>query len=96
MKYEKYRKSRSDVINVASIIGDTSSSGGSVLSNQSSNVGAFTVVLKENEDINKAAGIITDKLKKMDSLSNVTNNISEKRQEISINVDANKAAHKDF
>lgn len=140
LNYEKYLKSRGDVEYVATIAGDTSSSGGSVLSNQSSNVAAFTVVLKENDDINKAldelndeakkfsnggenmvvtpqsttgtqsdsvqviingdkleditkaANIITNKLKQMDSLNNVTNNVSDKRQEISIKFDANKAA----
>lgn len=141
MKFENYLKNRNDVVNVASIIGDTSSSG-NVLSNQSSNVGAFTVVLKEDTDVNKAvdefrkeakefskngesmtvttesvsgtqadniqviingnniqditkaAGLITDKLKDMDTLNNVTNNISEKRPEISIAVDPVKAGNK--
>ncbi|MBV7273826.1 efflux RND transporter permease subunit [Clostridiaceae bacterium UIB06] len=141
LKYEKYLKNRNDVVYVTSIIGDTSSSGSSALSNQSSNVGNFTVVLKEDininkavdeliqesnefnkngesmivtpqsttgtqadnvrviingnnlDDITKAAGLITDKLKKMDTLKNVTNNISQKRPEISITVDPNKAAN---
>ncbi|GKU23699.1 efflux RND transporter permease subunit [Clostridium folliculivorans] len=141
LKFENYLKNRKDVLNVASIIGDTSSSGGSAMSNQSSNVGAFTVVMKDDknlnkaidelreeaktfnnegeymtitpqsvtgtqsdnvqviingnnlDDITKAAGLITDKLKTMDTLSNVTNNISARRPEISINVDPLKAAN---
>ncbi len=140
LRYENYLKSRKDVVDVASIVGDTSSSGGGVLSNQGSNIGAFTIVLNQNEDINKAvselqkeaksfssngesmtvtpqsttgtqadnvqviingnntsditkaAGLITDKLKTMSTLSNVTNNISETREQISITVDPNKAA----
>lgn len=140
IKYEKYLKGRSDVVDVASVIGDTSSSNTSVLSNQASNVGTFTIVLKESEnidkavnelneeakkyssngeimtvtpesstgtqsdnvqvvingnnidDITKAAGIITNKLKNMSTLNNVTNNISEKSKKISIAVDPNKAA----
>lgn len=142
LKFEEYLKGRKDVINVVSIIGDTSSSNGNVLSNQGSNIGAFTVVLKEDEDINKAveelkekaedfnkngesmtitpesvtgtqadnievvingnnidditkaSGIITNKLKKIDTLSNVTNNISERRPEISISLNTAKAAEK--
>lgn len=142
LRFENYLKGRNDVENVASVIGDTSSSGANVLSNQSANTGAFTVVVKENADVNKAldelrakakefnnngesmtitpqsvtgtqadnveviingsninditkaAALITDKLKNMDALSNVTNNISEKRPEISITVDPGKAADK--
>lgn len=140
-KFEDYLKSRNDIENVASIIGDTSSSGGNVLSNQSANVGSFIVVLKDNinvnkaldelnakakefnkdgrtitvtpenvtnqsesveviihgssiEDITKASGLITDKLKNMEGLNNVTNNISQRKPEISISVDAAKAADK--
>ena len=142
MKFEGFLKGRNDIENVASIIGDTSSSGSNALSNQSANIGTFTVVLKEDADINKAleelgveakefnkngenmtitpqsvtgtqadnvevivngnnlsditkaAGLITDKLKNMDGLNNVTNNISKKRSEVSISVDASKAAEK--
>lgn len=140
-KFEEYLKSRSDIENVASIIGDTSSSGGNVLSNQSANAGSFIVVLKDSvnvnkaldelntkakefnkdgrtmtvnpenvtnqsetveviihgnsiEDITKASGLITDKLKNMEGLNNVTNNISQRKPEISISVDAAKAADK--
>ncbi|MDP4088004.1 MAG: efflux RND transporter permease subunit [Bacillota bacterium] len=142
LKYEEYLKGRSDVVNAASIVGDTSSTSSGPLSNQSSNAAAFTVVLKEDgdisravgelreeaekfnndgevmtvtpqsitgtqsdnveviingsniDDISKAAGLITDKLKQMDTLSNVTNNLSQKRPEVSITVDAAKAAAK--
>lgn len=142
LKFEEYLKGRADIVNVASIVGDTSSTSSSPLSNQGSNVAAFSAVLKENEDIKraveelrteakkfdkvgesmtispqsvsgtqadnievivngnnvddiaKAAALITNKLKQMDTLSNVTNNISQKRQEISISVDPTKAAEK--
>lgn len=140
MRFEAFLKGRNDIDKVASIIGDTSSSGGSVLSNQGANVGSFTVVIKDNADrikaldaltakakefnqggermtvtpqsvtgnqadnveviikgddldnITKAAGIITEKLRGMEELNNVTNNISERKPEISISVDASKAA----
>lgn len=140
LKFENFLKGRKDIENVASIIGDTSSSGINVLSNQGANVGSLTVVLKDNANINKAldelraeakefnnngesmtitpqsvtgtqadnveviingndinditkaAALITDKLKNMEGLNNVTNNIAERRPEISIEVDAKKAA----
>lgn len=140
MKFESFLKSRNGIDKVTSIIGDTSSSGGNVLSNQGANVGSFIVVIKDNADsakaldaltdkakefnqggevmtvtpqsvtgnqaenvqviikgdsinnITKAAGIITDKLRGMEELNNVTNNISERKPEISVTVDSSKAA----
>jgi HAE1 family hydrophobic/amphiphilic exporter-1 len=46
------------------------------------------------DNIAKAANLITNKIKNMDGLNNVTNNLSEKKAEISISVDSNKAAAK--
>jgi len=140
IRFEEFLKSRTDIDKVTSIIGDTSSSGGSVLSNQGANMGSFIVVVKDNVDsakalegltakakefnqsgeimtvtpqsvtgnqsdnveviikgdsldkITQAAGIITQKLRGMDGLNNVTNNISERKPEISISVDAGKVA----
>ncbi|MDQ7095338.1 efflux RND transporter permease subunit [Desulfosporosinus sp. PR] len=140
LKFESFLKGRKDIDKVTSIIGDTSSSGGSVLSNQGANEGSFIVVVKEKadltqalddltaearkfnqggevmtltpqsitgnkaenveviikgsslEDITKAAGIITAKLRGMEELNNLTNNISARKPEISVAVDAAKAA----
>lgn len=56
----------------------------------------FEIVVNgdNNSSIEKAAGIITNKLKQITELSNITNNLSEKKKEISVVVDKDKAANK--
>lgn len=141
-RFENYLKTRSDIEFVTSIVGDTSSSSKSVLSNQSSNIGSFIVVFKKDaelesamselrneagtynkpgesmtvtpqsvtgtqtdnievvvrgnsfDDISTAASKITSALKTLDSISNITNNVSDKRPEISISLNTIKAAQK--
>ncbi|MDT8716904.1 efflux RND transporter permease subunit [Clostridium sp. 19966] len=45
-----------------------------------------------SEDLSKAAGIVAGKLNTLSELTNVTNSASEKKPEIEVKVDANKAA----
>ncbi|MDP4146064.1 MAG: efflux RND transporter permease subunit [Bacillota bacterium] len=55
-----------------------------------------SVIINGNniDDITKAANKVTDVLKSMSSLSNVTNNLAAKKPEISVVIDSKKAADK--
>ncbi len=63
----------------------------SVTGNQSDNL---EVIVKgpDTQSISTAADLITNKIKDLNGLKNVKNNLSEKKSEISIAVDSNKAA----
>jgi HAE1 family hydrophobic/amphiphilic exporter-1 len=56
----------------------------------------INIVVKGNslDDITKAANKITDSLKGVANLSNLTNSLSQKKPEISVNIDNEKAAQK--
>ncbi|SHJ82093.1 hydrophobic/amphiphilic exporter-1, HAE1 family [Clostridium cavendishii DSM 21758] len=66
----------------------------SLLGGNSMNGFSVNIRGKSEEDINKSAMLVVDKLKTIEELKNIQNNLENSKPEISIKVDANKAAEK--
>lgn len=66
----------------------------SLLGGDSMNSFSVNIRGKSEEDINKASKLVVDKLKTIKELKNIENNLENSKPEISVKVDAKKAAEK--